>query len=108
MFLQEIVINVHKCQLGGTGSPLLGGFQPSGIIQDGWKRHGGTAEEKDWEFCQDESSPDRPGWTKEIMIAGHGRSAWGEFSVNGQGVAGSKRGMYGQLFESAGVPVVES
>jgi hypothetical protein len=78
------VINVHKAQLGGTGSPLLGGFHPNEIIQDGWRRQAGTAQEKGWEFCHDDSSPDRPGWTKEIVIAGHGRSAWGEFSVNGR------------------------
>jgi hypothetical protein len=84
MFLQEIVINVHKDHLGGTGSPLLGGFQPSEIIQDGWRRQEGTPDEKGWEFCQDEAAPDRPGWTKELMIAGHGRSGWGEFSVNGR------------------------
>jgi hypothetical protein len=84
MFLEEIVINVREDQLGGTGSPLLAGFQPSEIIQDGWRRQAGTAEEKGWEFYHDESSPDRLGWTKEIMIVGHGRSAWGEFSINGR------------------------
>ena len=84
MFLQEIVISVRMDQVGGTGSPLLAGFQPSELIDEAWQKQPGTAEERGWEFCHDENAPDRPGWTKELMISGHGRSAWGEFSVNGR------------------------
>jgi hypothetical protein len=84
MFLQEIVINMRLDQVGGKGSPLLAGFQPSELINEAWKKQPGTAEECGWEVCYDENGPDRPGWTKELMITGHGRSAWGEFSINGR------------------------
>ncbi len=84
MFLEETVINVRVDQVGGSGSPLLAGFQPSELINEAWKTQPGTVEERGWELCRDENAPDRPGWTKEIIITGHGRSAWGEFSVTGR------------------------
>ncbi len=83
-YCEEVVINVRKEQVGGTTSPLYAGFRSDEAVDHAWERKEGTADQLGWEICRDENAPDRPGWTKEIMIKGHGRTAWGEFTINGR------------------------
>ena len=82
--LEERVINVKIDKVGGDGPMLNAGFRLGLTAEDEEYEASLSVEERGWEPCTDESAPDRPGWTKEILISGTGLSAWGEVKIQGR------------------------
>lgn len=82
--IQERVINVKIDKVGGDGSMLTAGYRTDMSPEDEQYEASLSAEERGWEPCLDEGAPDRPGWTKEILLSGVGRSAWGDLKLIGR------------------------
>jgi hypothetical protein len=82
--LEERVINVKVQQVGGDGPMLNAGFRTGLTAEDEEYEASLSVEERGWEPCLDENAPDRPGWTKEILISGTGLSQWGEVKIQGR------------------------
>lgn len=82
--LEERVINVKIDKVGGDGPMLNAGFRLGLTAEDEEYEASLSAEERGWEPCLDEEAPDRPGWTKEILISGTGLSASGEVKIQGR------------------------
>jgi len=82
--LEERVINVKIDKVGGDGPMLNAGFRTGLTAEDEAYEASLTVDERGWEPCEDENAPDRPGWTKEILISGTGLSQWGEVKIQGR------------------------
>jgi hypothetical protein len=81
--LEERVINVKVDQVGGDGSMMTAGYKKHDSEDDEYEA-GLSVDERGWEPCLDENAPDRPGWTKEILLSGTGKSSWGETKLQGR------------------------
>lgn len=58
MEIQEIVVNVRTDDLGGRGPGRNAGFREGHDVED------------HYHLCEDETAPDAPGWSKEILLFG--------------------------------------
>ncbi|KAJ9113828.1 hypothetical protein QFC19_000021 [Naganishia cerealis] len=80
----ETVINVRLDRLGGNGGFLSAGFKLDQSTEEATLEAQMTPEERGWEPCPDENAPDRPGWTKEIILTGQCRHSWGTSEIYGR------------------------
>lgn len=101
--LEESVINVKIDKVGGDGPSLAAGFLLDEEGNELEMDPSEDAETRGWEPCLDEHAPDRPGWTKEILVSGRGHSYEGEFIVKGR--VRSWDGLLTLWVHIAGVPV---
>lgn len=75
LILTEKVVRVRRQVAGGTGPVLFAGYPDDPLPPDSF------------ELChsdEETEEPDDSEWTKEILLEGTGRSAWGEFMVRGR------------------------
>lgn len=82
--ISESVINVKYDRLGGTGSFLSAGFRIDQTAEEATAEARLSPDERGWEPCVDENAPDKPGWTKEILLTGQARHSWGTSEVYGR------------------------
>lgn len=82
--ISESVINVKYDRLGGTGSFLSAGFRTDQTAEEATAEARLSPDERGWEPCVDENAPDKPGWTKEILLTGQARHSWGTSEIYGR------------------------
>jgi hypothetical protein len=82
--ITESVINVKCDKVGGSGSFLSAGFRIDQTAEEATAEARLSPEERGWEACEDENAPDRPGWTKEILLTGQARHSWGTSEIYGR------------------------
>lgn len=82
--ISESVINVKYDRLGGTGSFLSAGFRIDQTAEEATAEARLSPDERGWEPCIDENAPDKPGWTKEILLTGQARHSWGTSEIYGR------------------------
>lgn len=82
--ISESVINVKYDRLGGSGSFLSAGFRIDQTAEEATAEARMTPDERGWEPCVDENAPDKPGWTKEILLTGQARHSWGTSEIYGR------------------------
>ena len=82
--ITESVINVRYDKVGGSGSFLSAGFRIDQTAEEATAEAKLSPDERGWEACEDEDAPDRPGWTKEILLTGQARHSWGTSEIYGR------------------------
>lgn len=83
-YLEESVINVKIDRVGGDGPALAAGFKVDMDDDELLEDQQMDVDQRGWEPCLDENEPDKPGWTKEIILSGKGRSGWGPCNIYGR------------------------
>jgi hypothetical protein len=89
--LRETVIRVPMDKVGGAGLAVCAGFkdEAEGEMPDEIKRirEGYGYEmvpEEEMQLEKQQGPHDKPGWTKEILLSGYGRTSWGLASIRGR------------------------
>lgn len=78
--LRETLVKVKKEDVGGDGPLLTAGFKDMGSLEEETK----FLEQGYGHEIVHEDDEDEEGWTKEILISGRGRTAWGWAQIRGR------------------------
>ncbi|OXG09832.1 hypothetical protein C367_07011 [Cryptococcus neoformans Ze90-1] len=78
--LRETLVKVKKEDVGGDGPLLTAGFKDMGTFEEETR----FLEEGYGHEIVDDDDEDEEGWTKEILISGRCRTAWGWAQIRGR------------------------